>query len=224
MENLKCQLCPAFYTLTLAMMLSHLIGVHSNDLHFSVKCDVPGCQRTFRKPRSYQSHLRRDHTELNLHSPIQVCRVNGEQSRREEEEIAMEVAATEPDIGESLYDELERRLGDKKRNDALFLLQTKEANRFTQKATDNVMDNVTTLVRNTVEILRMGVQNRLDSAGLRFDAVPGLAELFEEDHCISNPFAHVNTENKQAAYFKENFSLVVSINVVAVQHECTAPV
>ena len=113
--------------------------------------------------RSYQSHLRRDHAEFNLHSPIQVYGVNGEQSRREEEEISMEVTGHEPDIDESLYDELEVRLDEKKRNDALFLLQTKEANRFTQKATNSVMDNVTTLVRNTVEILRMGVQNRLDS-------------------------------------------------------------
>ena len=224
MDNLKCQFCTAFHTLTLAMMLSHLIGVHSNDLHFSVKCDVPGCQRTFRKPRSYQSHLRRDHAEFNLHSPIQVYGVNGEQSRREEEEIAMEVTGHEPDIDESLYDELEVRLDEKKRNDALFLLQTKEANRFTQKATNSVMDNVTTLVRNTVEILRMGVQNRLDSAGLRFDAVPCLGELFEDDHCISNAFAHVNTEHKQAGYFKENFSLVVSINVVTLQNDYTAQV
>ena len=76
----------------------------------------------------------------------------------------MEATGHEPDIDESLYDELEVRLDEKKRNDALFLLQTKEANRFTQKDTNSVMDNVTTLVGNTVEILRMGVQNRLDSA------------------------------------------------------------
>ena len=31
-----------------------------------------------------------------------VCGVNGEQLTQEEEEIAMEVAGTEPDIGESL--------------------------------------------------------------------------------------------------------------------------
>ena len=72
------------------------------------------------------------------------------------------------------------------------------------------MDGVTSLVKNTVEILKMGVQNRLDSAGLRFDAVPGLDELFKDDHPISSPFCHVNTEHKQAAYFKENFNLVVA--------------
>ena len=87
-----------------------------------------------------------------------------------------------------LYDKIEDRLDEKKKMDALFLLQTKEVNRLTQKVTDNIMDDVTTLVKNTVEILKMGVQNRLDSAGLRFDAVPGLSELFKDDHPISNPF------------------------------------
>ena len=69
------------------------------------------------------------------------------------------------------------------------------------------------LVKNTVELLRMGVQNRLDSAGLRFDAVPGLTELFNDEHVISNPFRHVNTDDKQSAYFKENLNLVVSIDI-----------
>lgn len=105
-----------------------------------------------------------------------------------------------------------------------FCFKRRKPNGFTQRVTNSVMDNVTTLVRNTVEILRMGVQNRLDGAGLRFDAVPGLGELFEDDHCISNPFVHVNTEHKQAAYFKENFSLVVSINVVTLQNDYTAQV
>ena len=35
----------------------------------------------------------------------------------------------------------------------------------------------TNLVRNTVELIQIGVQNRLDNAGIDFDAVPGLSEL-----------------------------------------------
>ena len=67
------------------------------------KCDVPGCQRMFRNPRSYQSHLRRDHADFQRSTFTEhVCGVNGEQLTQEEEEIAMEVAGTEPDIGESL--------------------------------------------------------------------------------------------------------------------------
>ena len=73
MENLKCQICPAFYTLTIAVMLSHLIRVHGSDPNFSVKCDVHGCQRTFRKPRSYQSHLRYQMTSSLVKSTFGLC-------------------------------------------------------------------------------------------------------------------------------------------------------
>ena len=219
MESLKCQICPAFYTLTIAMMLSHLIRVHGSDPYFSVKCDVPGCQHTFRKPRSYQSHLRRQHGDFDLHAPIRVLDGINEGAQRrdleeEDEEIPVDTLEDAVINEGNLYDKIEDRFEEKKKTDALFLLQTKEVNRLTQKATDNIMDNVTSLVKDTVEILNMGVQNRLDSAGLRFDAVPGLEELFEDDHQISNPFRHVNTEHKQAAYFKENFNLVVGVDMI----------
>lgn len=150
-------------------MLSHLIRVHGFDPILFVKCDVPGCQHTFRKPRSYQSHLRRQHRDFNLHSNV---RTWGEidEERHEEERIPLaDFAVDEPVDAEELYDKIEDRLGEKKKMDALFLLQTKEVNKLTQKATENIMDNVTSIVKNTVQILRMGVQNRLDSAGLRFD-------------------------------------------------------
>ena len=111
---------------------------------------------------------------------------------QEDEEVVDDGLVNE----EGLYDNLEDRLNEKKRMDALFLLQTEEANRLTQKATDNIMQGATALVKNTVELLRMGAQNRLDSAGLRFEAVPGLTELFNDEHVISNPFRHVNTEYK----------------------------
>ena len=66
---------------------------------------------------------------------------------------------------------------------------------ITQKALDDVVEGSTSLVRNTVELIKLGVQNRLDSAG--------------------NPFAHVSTKNKQAAYYAEKFRLVVRIfNVI----------
>lgn len=53
MKSLKGQICPAIYTHTIAMMLSHLIRVQGSDPYFSLKCNVPGCQHPFGKPGSY---------------------------------------------------------------------------------------------------------------------------------------------------------------------------
>ena len=70
-------------------------------------------------------------------------------------------------------------------------------------------------MRNTVELIKLGVQNCLDSAEIDFKAVPGLSELIAEDHKISNPFAHASTKNKEAAYYVEKFGLVLRIfNVI----------
>ena len=64
---------------------------------------------------------------------------------------------------------------------AFYLLRSKEAQSLTQKALDDVVEGSTSLVRNTVELIKLGVQNRLDSAGIDFKAVPGLSELCAED-------------------------------------------
>ena len=196
-------------------MLSHLVKVHQSDPDFFVKCDVPGCQCTFKNANTYKSHLRRAHKDVNLHEAI--CHGPGEDSEEEENmEIEMGDFATEgksssADMSDEdgLYDRLEDRLEANKRLNAFYLLQTKDAHSLRQKVLDGMIDGSTALVGNTVEVIQSGVQNRLDSAGINFDAVPSSSELFAEDHKISNPFAHVATKHKQAAYFTENFGLVV---------------
>jgi hypothetical protein len=72
---------------------------------------------------------------------------------------------------------------------AKFILKTKENNLLTQKCVDNIVEDSTELVRGTVKALKSGLQNCLDNAGLNFDAVPGLSQLFEEENPISNPLS-----------------------------------
>ena len=212
MENLKCQICPAFYTRTIASMQSHLIRVHSTDQRFNVKCDVPGCQRTFGNARSYQTHLRRNHQEFDMHADVRVWDVIGEQLN--EDEIGnMELDNPHDPINneERNFEDFEDGLAEMKKRNARFLLQTKECNRLTQKASEDIAGNVSSLMRDTVELVKIGVQDKLDSVGLNFDDVPGLSGLFETDNPLSNPFTHVNTQNKRSNYYKEHLGLVVSV-------------
>ena len=88
--------------------------------------------------------------------------------------------------------------------------KTRETNQLTQKAVNNIVEDSTLLVRNTVERVKKGVEMCLDDAGISLDSIPGLEQLFTDDHPISNPFQHVSTKHKQEAYFKVNFGLVVS--------------
>jgi hypothetical protein len=81
------------------------------------------------------------------------------------------------------------------------------------KGSEDIAENVTSLIQDTVELVKIGVQDKLDSVGLNFDDVPGLSGLFETENPLSNPFTHVNTQNKQSNYYKENLGLVVSVLV-----------
>lgn len=52
--------------------------------------------------------------------------------------------------------------------------------------------------------------NRLDTAGINFNAVPGLPELFQEDSLAMNSFSGLRDEAQQCQYFKDHVNLVVS--------------
>jgi hypothetical protein len=158
---------------------------------------------------SYKSHLRRKHSDINLTShipedvvieaenqPMQNCR-----NENDEEMGLYEVNDT--------YEEEEAAKAWKHRN-AQFILKTKETNLLTQKCVNNIVDDATELVRGTVQTIKSGLHDCLENAGINFDAIPGLSDLFAEENPISNPFQHVSTKYKQNAYFKEHFGLVVS--------------
>ena len=105
----------------------------------------------------------------------------------------------------------EEDAADARRNqNAQFILKTKETNLLTQKCLDNIVDDSTELVRGTVKAIKSGLHDCLENAGINFNAIPGLNDLFAEENPISNPFQHVSTKYKQNAYFKEHFGLVVS--------------
>jgi hypothetical protein len=197
-------------------MLSHLVLVHKDDPDIHITCEVPGCQATFTRVHSYKSHLRRSNRNVDLKAPIEVDEDEDGQPRDETDRMEVENEAIpideDDDIG--LYDKLEDRAEANKRLNALYLLKTKETQLLTQKTLDSIVEGSTSLVRNTVELIRDEVANRLDSAGIRFDAVPGLNDLFQENHSISNPFSHILTKSKQSAFYRENFGLVVSIRVL----------
>ena len=114
--NLQCQICCTFYSLTIALMLSHLLKVHHSDPHFYVKCNIPGCQRTFRNGNTYKSHLRRARKEVDLHQPV-LGHVDGAYYVEEEDVMDIETDPGEnssdidmSDGEEGLYDRLKDRL------------------------------------------------------------------------------------------------------------------
>ena len=82
--------------------------------------------------------------------------------------------------------------------------------RVSQAGIDSFVETTTSIVRTSVEMLKSGLMNRLDTAGIDFTAVPGLPELFQEDSLAMNPSFGLRNENEQTKYFKDHLNLVVS--------------
>ena len=100
---------------------------------------------------------------------------------------------------------------DLKRQNALFLLKTKEMHQLTQTATDSLVSGTTCIVKNSIEQLKNGVRKCLDNVGMLLDDIPGLEDMFRPDSNESNPFNGLQTKTEQKRYFQDNFGLVVSL-------------
>ena len=140
------------------------------------------------------------------------------QNTRDEDDQEMHVVfEDENDQDENDHDE--RNLCDEaatdpqrqfKKQNAQFLLKTKEIHNLTQKATDSLVSDTTYVVRNAIELLRTGVANTLENAGTQLNAVPGLEDLLK-DSPANNPFSGLQGKRQQTNYYLDNFGLVVSV-------------
>lgn len=162
---------------------------------------------------SYKSYLRRKHANVDLKAIID----DRDEVYSDSESVGEEVNLDQADDQNHFMNENEEECEEEenKRLDALYVLKTREINQLTQTAVNNIVEDSTILVRNTVEKVRKGVEECLEDAGILLDSIPGLQQLFKDDHPISNPLQHVSTKHKQASYFKVNFGLVVSSQCVS---------
>lgn len=231
MVNFCCQLCLTFFASSIISMIKHLLLVHKNDPNVHIICEVPGCQRTFKSVSrvyifisaafsiyciknsfftlfilcavilfslqvyTYKNHFYLKHKDTGHVNPSEIDVTPMETTDH------CEINAAQPLPCDP----------DNRRSNALYILRVKEENLLTQKCVDDIVLSSTELIRNTVETIGNGVRECLSNAGIQFDTVPGLQELFSPINPVSNPFEHVSTKYKQVSFFKEEFGLIVSI-------------
>ena len=201
----SCEMCSGnrvpFVALNMALIVNHYGRYHRHDPDFYVTCKVGGCTASYRKFEGYKSHLRRFHKNIDL-IPI-----------NEEGDVANN--GSEEGDQCHMIDDHDEANGchhvDLKRQNALFLLKTKEMHQLTQTATDSLVSGTTCIVKNSIEQLKNGVRKCLDNVGMLLDDIPGLEDMFRPDSNESNPFNGLQTKTEQKRYFQDNFGLVVSL-------------
>ena len=187
MNRINCQVCRDFFTATISDMVSHLVLVHQNDPGIHIICEVPGCQSTFGRVFSYTSHLRRSHNNIDLKKPVTQL------------EDAHDDAETFDNFQGNILVNPQNQVVDEseetKRINALYLLKLKETNFLTQTSLDTVVQGTTGIVRRTIQSLKKEVEKKLEAGGVELAEIEGLTDLFDDDHPLSNPMAHVETKH-----------------------------
>ena len=92
------------------------------------------------------------------------------------------------------------------RNNAQWILKSKETLKLTQVATNTLLENVTELCTSTVV---EEVKTVLQSSGIDPSSINGLEALFCSSSPYCRPFDGIDTYYRQVAYYKEHLNFVV---------------
>ena len=203
MASLKhCQLCDEFTSTTLSELVRHLSLVHAHLPGFHLRCGLSGCQKEFRNLLTYRNHIYAFHTDSHASEPSQTNSDGGSSDLDDGElDQPLNLQPSEP----TPLDPSEL-----KKAAATWILKVKEGHKLPQSTMNSILNDLTEFNRLLLQDLHSVVIQKIRSAGLDPDTVPGLSEVFDPNSLYGKPFQGLETQYLQQKYFRENFSMVVS--------------
>lgn len=146
-----CSICKHFSSVNYSSVLRHIGVVHSHEANFSLTCGVNGCIRNFHNYYSFRKHLKRLHPEVfsssvTSTSQVEVTIDESDNNIDEEEEIGDHNTLTIENQRVVYESHSQISHEDEERSFALFLLKTKEMLCISQKATNEIMNDVIEIV------------------------------------------------------------------------------
>ena len=83
---------------------------------------------------------------------------------------------------------------------ALFIIKTKEVLNITQTATNQIVNDVSEMMRNTLSQVATKVSSVLAANNISIDDVRGVSKVFRDEN-LQNPFHGLQTQHTQQKYF-----------------------
>lgn len=200
----RCIMCTGYVTLSLRELLDHTRRSHSNDPSFHVLCGLDGCPRTYKKFLSFRNHIIRKHS---LMLDENKTRLENNEDDIFDEPCAIVDEPNDPAIQTDAEPSLENILQD----NARCLLGFKENGRLTQTAVNLFVESSTQMARNSVQVAKTQVKERLAAVGQAIEDIPGLADIFEDNSPAMNPLQGIETEQQQYKFYQNHFNVVVCI-------------
>ena len=114
----------------------------------------------------------------------------------------------DPDSEADAYEE-QSHPKDMEKAAAIWILKTRECNKLTQTATENIQD-VDSLYQVALHNIHYSVEDILHKAGIDPSALPGLSHVFNSEGPHGRLFAGLESQHKQTKYLKSHFNFVVS--------------
>lgn len=192
--------------------MAHIRRTHSHDPNFLITCGIPGCCKTYRLFSSFESHIYRNHSELLEEETEQAS----DEDISDQEDLECpdypDVLSSmdESDDSESVDEDNEEEIREKThRNMALFMLKTRECNRLSQTAMNNVMDETRHLVSMSVKHFQSRVEKCVTQSGIEVSDVDGLRELLAEKPAAVEAIQTLSSSWRELNYLREHFKFVV---------------
>lgn len=186
-------MCGDFTAPSFSLLQVHLFRVHSGD--FNVFC----CNTQFKTAPAYRKHVQRFHR-----TPTESSASTSSSSLSLSETCVVDESNSELDASISIPSS--------KSNNALWILKLKESHKLAQTCVDSVLQDVTELCTVTISELGESVKSVMNSAGLQFENIPGLQELFAPSSDFCQPFSGLSTYHHQLTFYKEHLKFVVSMH------------
>ena len=188
-------------------ILRHVGLVHAHDPHFHVVCGMEGCCRSYSNFLSYKKHLYRkhrmylDHSSVTLDSSISL----------EDRDIAVNVSEDNIDIfnesaalmhledtnmAQSSSAQDEHSDSHERNHCALLLLKMKQSYKMSEKAVDEMIEDITSLIQLQLDKARQSL----------LSSIPQEMSIINECTTFQSPFSGLETKHLRRKYLFENLN------------------
>lgn len=191
-------LCATAFPPPAGGILRHIGLVHAHKPYFHIVCGINGCPCMYRNYNSFRKHLRRKHPC----TPAQ---------EDEQLSIAEPTVLEVPDDDHTVDTGTATSEEQSKLHAAMFILKTKEVNGVSQTATNELLQELSSVVQMTVNSIKVDVCSILRRHAIDAKVIGEVSEVFQKEH-LCDPFRGLHSEFLQKQTFKEMFGLVVSID------------
>ena len=207
-----CPHCAASGFSNLSALLRHIRITHADDPSIIFRCNLQGCQRSFKKFTVYRNHI---YTYHNL-STIDEATNSDEAANADGHIDEQSFTGSHHDLSIDFEPEhepmehstmVERKL---QRAAALTLLKTREIHRIPLSVMDDIITDNQSLFSIALHHISDLVRRELVAANVSPEIIASATKPLTEQSPFTQLYSGLETQYKQEKYFRTQFTMIVS--------------